>query len=658
MPGSFAEGAAAANRLAAPSGRHHVIRGLAFTALTVAFGLQAVRVLVPGLTWTLGDRFDQGAYVLGGAALVVFSAAFMAAWLRYLLGTARAVMVTAVVLGLLRFLLQVWWGEPALNMALAGAATALFALFLTLGLMLAREEAGARASLFAMGMIGGLMLDTAWHAATLTYDTAWQPAWQMLLATGIAVALQWLSTGGHRKPAAGLPPEPGPSVTGSLAWMGIGPFLLLQAVVLQNVARLAALTGWALPLAGLWVLVTDFLALTAVALLARRRGRWPWALLAGAVLVSASAFSNPETPWIAAVALLAGQLSAAAVLLGVVQGAAGSQGRFSVSSLAVSGGAGMVVFVSLLLAYYIAYQVTVPYANTVLEVVAAGMLAVCGLAAAPATRRALPALGDMRAALGLAVLLMVPTLVVAVAWEEPAAAPGDGFPIRVMTYNLHNGFEPGGHLDLEAQAQVMEEAQPDVLVLQEVSRGWVISGRVDMLSWLSQRLDMPYVSGPTVDPFWGNAVLSRFPIVDHENHELPPRDLFLRRGFMSVTVEVGAGETLRFIATHFHHLERDSAIRQQQARVIAGFWGGDQRTAIMGDLNARPDSAEMAILRQAKLVDAGTVQAGAARHTFSSTAPFQRIDYIWVSPDLTVSEAFTPSTTASDHLPVIAVVDR
>jgi len=40
-------------------------------ALTVMFGLQVLRVLVPGLTWILGDRLSLGAAYLGGVALEV-----------------------------------------------------------------------------------------------------------------------------------------------------------------------------------------------------------------------------------------------------------------------------------------------------------------------------------------------------------------------------------------------------------------------------------------------------------------------------------------------------------------------------------------------------------------------------------------------------------
>lgn len=33
--------------------------------------------------------------------------------------------------------------------------------------------------------------------------------------------------------------------------------------------------------------------------------------------------------------------------------------------------------------------------------------------------------------------------------------------------------------------------------------------------------------------------------------------------------------------------------------------------------------------------------------------PYERIDYMWVTPDLEVSNAAVPHSTAQDHLPVV-----
>jgi endonuclease/exonuclease/phosphatase family metal-dependent hydrolase len=179
-----------------------------------------------------------------------------------------------------------------------------------------------------------------------------------------------------------------------------------------------------------------------------------------------------------------------------------------------------------------------------------------------------------------------------------------------------------------------------------------------MLTWLSQRLNMSYVSGPTADPLWGNAILSRYPIIESNSYDLPPRDLFILRGFTSAVIDIGGGDSLQVIATHFHHLDEDSNIRQLQSPVIINYWNKADRTIVLGDLNAEPNAPETEMLYQAGLVDALAEAEPSATYTFHSADLYQRIDYIWVSPDLVIKEASVMFSNASDHLPIIALIDK
>ena len=635
-----------------------ILMGVLVPALTVMFGLQVLRVLVPGLTWILGDRLGLGAVYLGGIALLVFMTAFLAGGLRRLLGESRSIIITAGGLGLLRLVMQVWWGEPLVNLVLAMMGTALFIIFLPLSLNASMNRGNSAISYFIIGLLTGLALDTTLHGASLTYDSVWQPAWPMMLLTGVLVLLQWLLLGG-RAPSSeretGINYKPGKK---TWAWLAIGPFLFLQLVVLHNVARLAVLTGWSLHLVTVWVLVAQLAGLAVVVWIIRgHRFMWLLSLISGVLLIVVLLFPYPESGWLAALALLAGQVSAS-LLMAIIIGGCVASSNSDRSAITAANGIGMVMLVVLLLGYYVVYQIKLPYDNTVLEVVAAVIIAVCGLIAAVETRKRAVVNRRLWLVPVLLVLLLVPSFSSAVAWQEPEIEAGDGFPVRMMTYNLHNGFNPKGYLGMEALASVIEESQPDIVVLQEIARGWVISGRLDMLSWLSQRLDMPYVSGPTADPLWGNAILSRYPILEYENFELPPRDLFILRGFTVALIDIGGGEKLQVMATHFHHIEEDSGIRQQQSPAILDFWNSADNTVILGDFNSEPDSPEIAMHRDAGLVDTAARVSSSPANTFDSVSRYQRIDYIWVSPDLTVEEVFVPGTTASDHLPVIAVIGR
>jgi endonuclease/exonuclease/phosphatase family metal-dependent hydrolase len=660
------------------------LTGILLPALSVMFGIQVLRALVPGLTWILGDRLGLAAVYLGGVALLVFMTAFLAGVIRRLLGENRSIIITAGGLGLLRLVMQVWWGEPLVNLILAMVGTALFIIFLPIYLTMSIRRSSTTTGYFTVGLLVGLAMDTVLHGAFLTYDTVWQTTWLAVLITTVLVLLQWILLGCDSVSRAyeidqtsggvsfgdgvhGTIPPTGQDNTkvgyGSgkktWAWLAIGPFLFLQLVVLHNVARLVVLTGWPLHITTLGVLAAQLVGLVMVMWLLVRGVRflWIYSLVCGLLLIAASSFTYPESSSEAFVVLLAMQVSASLLMALIIKGLA-ANGRPSRSVITVANGIGMVILVVLLLGYYVVYQIKLPYNNTVLEIASASIIAICGFLAAFGTREKVLVNRKLWLVPVLSVLLLLPSLAGAITWQEPESEAGDSFPIRVMTYNLHNGFNTEGYLGMEALANVIEESQPDIIVLQEISRGWVISGRLDMLVWLSQRLDMPYVSGPTADPLWGNAILSRYPILECESYELPPRDLFILRGFTVALIDIGGGEQLKVIATHFHHLEEDSDIRQQQSPVILDFWDDANNTVILGDFNAEADSPEIAMLQEAGLVDAAAHVSSSPANTFDSVGRYQRIDYIWASPDLTVEEVFVPGTTASDHLPVIAVIDR
>lgn len=638
---------------------------LGLLALTVVFGLQAIRVLVPGVVWLLGDRVGFGAIEGGGLMLLVFLTAFLAGPLRRLLGNRLTLAVTAGGLGLLRLLMQALAAQALASFILAIIAAALFILFLPPFLRTAQVRGRLGTGHLALGLLAGLTLDTAIQGGFGTYDIAWQTGVAPLVVTLCLVLVQWVllwaaTVGIGRSIAAGVSTPEGYRRGRAYTWLAIGPFLFLELVIFQNVARLAVLTGWPLPWAFGWTLAAQALGLAAAtwALSWRRRLMWPLALLCGLAVTVILALPHLQGVVLTAVLFLAGQVLLSVLIAQVFVGIGAMPDRGGFSGLIVANGLGMILLLILLMGYYAVYNLSLPYSNTILEPVAAVIVGACAVVASVGLRQ--ETMFARRAwfasVLGLA-LLIVP-LVGTVTWHAPAAVEGDGFPVRVMTYNLHNGFDTEGRLGLEALASVIEDADPDIVALQEVSRGWVVSGRVDMIAWLSQRLDLPYVFGPTADPYWGNAILSRYPVVTYAQYELPPRDLFILRGFTVASIDVGNGDELQVIATHYHHLDEDTQVRQIQSEAVVDFWGGSERTVFLGDLNARPEDAEMEMLRQAGLVDAATEFYPSPPRTFPSYAPDRRIDYIWVSPDLWVNGVEIPQSTASDHLAVVVDIDR
>jgi endonuclease/exonuclease/phosphatase family metal-dependent hydrolase len=210
-------------------------------------------------------------------------------------------------------------------------------------------------------------------------------------------------------------------------------------------------------------------------------------------------------------------------------------------------------------------------------------------------------------------------------------------------------------------ARAVEASGAEVVGLQEVSRGWYVNGSTDMLAWLQRRLRMPHARfAGASDAIWGNAVLSRYPIVAGEVVRLPREGVPLRRNALRVELDLGAGRRLRVVVTHLHHVEGPGGARVRLAQLppLLARVAGQPATVLMGDFNAEPGSAEIALLRDAGLADAFTAGGGgpADERTWPADRPDRRIDYIWLSGDLAAGGFVATTGTASDHRGIAVTV--
>jgi endonuclease/exonuclease/phosphatase family metal-dependent hydrolase len=220
-----------------------------------------------------------------------------------------------------------------------------------------------------------------------------------------------------------------------------------------------------------------------------------------------------------------------------------------------------------------------------------------------------------------------------------------------MTYNIQSGFARDNRWSLEETARTIEAAQPDIVILQEVSRGWLVTNGSDNLLWLSRRLGMQAAWGPaSADGLWGNAILTRAPFSAVEYRRFS-RTQNLRRSVLSVRVEADGG-ALWVIGTHLDNPRGAGAVRLAQTEELLAFWAGHTPVVIGGDLNADP--GDPVIVR---LLDAGLVDVAADLGPEATTSDDgRRIDYVLVSPEITVVEARVLDRWSSDHRPVVAVL--
>jgi len=244
-----------------------------------------------------------------------------------------------------------------------------------------------------------------------------------------------------------------------------------------------------------------------------------------------------------------------------------------------------------------------------------------------------------------------------------AGSPNGGTDTRVHvtvgTFNIHHGVGAHGRLDLDRTARAIADAGLEVAALQEVDRRWSARSRfVDQAGYLAERLGMHLVFGPCVvrarhedeaPREYGNALLSRHRIDGTHNRLLPRPRGGEQRALLEAHVVVD-GRALRCLATHLHHRSRTERLAQVEA-INATVLERDMPTVLLGDLNARPGSPEIAAVTS-HLLDTWVTAGGSGGYTFSSRSPHVRIDYVLASPAITVTAARVVRTDASDHLPL------
>lgn len=233
--------------------------------------------------------------------------------------------------------------------------------------------------------------------------------------------------------------------------------------------------------------------------------------------------------------------------------------------------------------------------------------------------------------------------------------------ITVATFNIHHGRGADGRLDLARVERAIRDSGADIIGLQEVDRHFdPRSAFADQVAVLGEAFGMESAFGPTLDlppppsgtarRQYGNALLSRYPIVWNDNTLLPAATSSEPRAVLRAGIDV-PGAPLEVVVTH---LEAFSASERydQAVALRSSLEDPPSRTVVLADLNAVPGSEE-AVALAAGLQDAWAVVGDGDGWTYPASEPGRRIDQVLVSPDLQVHAARVPTTDSSDHRPVV-----
>jgi len=229
--------------------------------------------------------------------------------------------------------------------------------------------------------------------------------------------------------------------------------------------------------------------------------------------------------------------------------------------------------------------------------------------------------------------------------------------LRVLSFNIYHGETMKGDFDLEQIAQVIREAKPDLVALQEVDLYTGRNGGRDLASELGllTRLVPLYGRSMRFDGGeYGEAILSRSSILSSRNHALPSTEGHEPRSALEVSYLMESGDTIVFMGTHFDHMGEEDRIKQAD-RVIEILAETDLPVLLAGDLNARPESSAMEILfADLKPSDPDF------EFTSPSRSPRAKIDYILYGPSerwWVLESRVIHNNVASDHCAFLSVLE-
>jgi endonuclease/exonuclease/phosphatase family metal-dependent hydrolase len=236
--------------------------------------------------------------------------------------------------------------------------------------------------------------------------------------------------------------------------------------------------------------------------------------------------------------------------------------------------------------------------------------------------------------------------------------------LRIMSYNIHHANPPSkskeGTIDLDAITSAIEKQHPDLVALQEVDVNTNRSGKVNEVVLLAQKLKMNFYFGKAIEHDGGDygvAILSRFPITDQQTYKLPKNaDLKAEQRVLAIVkVEIRKNVFIRFASTHLD-AQRAEENRILQASEINRITQKEQQPFILaGDLNAAPGSETIRIFDS--MFSRTCSDCG---FTIPVIKPNKTIDHIGFKTGNSfkvITHEVIPETYASDHLPVLSVLE-
>jgi endonuclease/exonuclease/phosphatase family metal-dependent hydrolase len=234
----------------------------------------------------------------------------------------------------------------------------------------------------------------------------------------------------------------------------------------------------------------------------------------------------------------------------------------------------------------------------------------------------------------------------------PVSSRGEG-DLRVMTFNIQSAIR-----GLDKVSEVIRDASPDIVALQEVDVGSHRANGLDQPAELARRTGLKYFAHFRTTTLFGGdygvAILSRFPLESVEQHPLPVETGTEPRTVARVHMKVH-GQDVSVYVTHLTRRPFNGGVRVRQSAAIMKLMAEDPRPKLlMGDMNDTPESGSLRLFKR-ELADVFELRGEGSADTYPlPVIPNLRIDYVLASDRFMPRHSKVLRVNASDHYPVVA----
>lgn len=213
--------------------------------------------------------------------------------------------------------------------------------------------------------------------------------------------------------------------------------------------------------------------------------------------------------------------------------------------------------------------------------------------------------------------------------------------LHVATYNIHKGFSQfNRHMMVHELRERLRHLDPDIVFLQEVQglhlhhaarhATWPQAPQHEFLAETNWQCSAYGCNVIYDHGHHGNAILSRFPILDTHNQDVTHLQ-FERRGMLHCRIALPDGSTAHCVCVHLSLLGHS---RKWQMAALADYLEGladqDAPLIIAGDFNDWRNHADTYLVPRLGLTEVFGGNSGPPVRSFPAALPLFRLDRIYV----------------------------